>query len=91
LNAKNRVNNYGRQYHLLELSGGRTQIRTGIKTIVINHDIEKVSQAWYDWTMRGELIQVAFPFLDNSEREFLITAMTPEEWDSLFSELDEDE
>jgi hypothetical protein len=33
------------------------------------------------WSM-GELIQNCFPSLDASEREFLITGITPEEWDA---------
>jgi hypothetical protein len=36
--------------------------------------------------MRGERIQIAFMFLTNAEREFLITAITPDEWDEIFKE-----
>ena len=31
----------------------------------------------------GESVQDAFPFLDASEREFLLTGLFPEEWDTL--------
>ena len=31
----------------------------------------------------GELIQNVFPFLSSSEREFLMTGVTPDEWDRL--------
>ena len=36
----------------------------------------------------GSLIQDAFSWLTNGEREFLITGITPEEWDNLFQEED---
>jgi hypothetical protein len=31
----------------------------------------------------GELIQDVFPFLSQSEREFIVTGTTQDEWDSL--------
>ena len=34
----------------------------------------------------GGLIQDAFPFLSPGEREFLMTGITPEEWDSIFGD-----
>lgn len=38
------------------------------------------------WQQGDELIQVALPHLSPDEREFLMTGMTPEVWDSLFDE-----
>lgn len=32
----------------------------------------------------GELIQIAMPNLSANDREFLMTGITPEEWDSAF-------
>lgn len=34
----------------------------------------------------GILIQDAFPFLKENEREFLITGITEEEWNSMFDD-----
>ena len=34
----------------------------------------------------GELIQVAFPNLTEDEREYILTGITKDEWDDLFSE-----
>lgn len=34
----------------------------------------------------GELIQNAFPTLNADQREFLITGMSPQEWDKTFGE-----
>lgn len=32
---------------------------------------------------KGALIQHAYPFLTAAQREFLITGMTPEDWDAM--------
>ena len=37
-----------------------------------------------DWRHGGVLIQNALPHLTQDEREFLISGVTPEEWDNLF-------
>jgi hypothetical protein len=36
------------------------------------------------WEDSGELIQNAMPNLTDNEREFLMTGITPEEWDDMF-------
>ena len=38
-----------------------------------------------------QLIQVAFPNLSSSEREFLMTGITPTEWNATFGDGDEDD
>ena len=38
-----------------------------------------------------QLIQVAFPNLSSSEREFLMTGITPTEWNDTFGDGDEDD
>jgi hypothetical protein len=43
----------------------------------------------YDW-VNGASIQDAMPQLSAEEREFLMTGITQVEWDSLFSETEED-
>ena len=35
---------------------------------------------------KGELIQNVFTNLSDNEREFLMTGITPEEWDQVFGE-----
>ena len=35
-------------------------------------------------------IQEVFPYLSDDDREFLISGTTPEEWDSLFGDIDEE-
>tara|TARA_R100000700_G_scaffold41284_1_gene61357 strand:+ start:12333 stop:12527 length:195 start_codon:yes stop_codon:yes gene_type:complete len=48
---------------------------------VTNEQIER----WQD----GELIQNVFPHLSPSEREFLISGVTPEEWDVVNEDMEE--
>jgi hypothetical protein len=38
----------------------------------------------------GELIQEIFPDLSASDREFILTGITDEEWNNLFEEDDDD-
>ena len=38
------------------------------------------------WVVPGKRIQDAFPNLSPDEREFLMTGITPQEWDELFGE-----
>ena len=41
------------------------------------------------WLDSGTLVQDAFPQLSDSAREFLISGITPEEWDATFGKGDE--
>lgn len=36
--------------------------------------------------VEGAMIQDAFPFLDAGEREFLMSGITPDEWDRMFGD-----
>jgi hypothetical protein len=59
----------------------RTSRLTG-KTSVMDLNITQVQlDAWVD----GELVQNAMPQLSAEEREFLMTGITPAEWDSVFA------
>jgi hypothetical protein len=53
-------------------------------------DIEPLR--WYDFQMgRLGFAQDAFPNLSADDREFLISGTTPEEWDELFGDWEDDE
>ena len=55
----------------------KTSMLTGIdrtKTFDITYD------QYYAWYTEGELIQNAMPNLSASDREFIMTGMTDEEW-----------
>ena len=43
-----------------------------------------VTQDQLDKWARGELIQIAMPFLTSSQREFIKTGITKEEWSDTF-------
>jgi len=49
---------------------------------ITQDDYNKAEQA----RKEGMLIQDAYPTLSLAEREFLISGVTPEEWDKFFSE-----
>ena len=59
----------------------RTSRLTG-KTSVMDLNITQAQlDAWVD----GELVQNAMPQLSAEEREFLMTGITPAEWNSVFA------
>lgn len=60
----------------------RTSIITGI-TRTLNLDITEEQISAY---MNGALIQKAFPNLTADEREFILTGITAEEWDTMREE-----
>lgn len=45
-----------------------------------------VSQSQLDRWQAGELIQNVMPHVSADDREFLMTGITPEEWDAHFSD-----
>ena len=48
-----------------------------------------VTNEQIDRWQNGELIQNVFPHLSPSEREFLISGVTPEEWDVVNEDMEE--
>jgi len=48
-----------------------------------------VTQEQLDAWRSGTLIQHAMPHLSADEREFIMTGITPEEWDNVFGDEDE--
>ena len=65
----------------------RTSIITGAShTMDINVTLEQIAE----WE-RGALIQDAMPHLSIGEREFIMTGITPEEWETTLTEKEEPE
>ena len=54
------------------------------KKIIVEFQIEQLFISWYEWQIKGKKIQDAFPYLVASEREFLLTGLTNEEWKKIF-------
>jgi hypothetical protein len=55
--------------------------------VIHTKDISMTQDQYDDWLMGADLIQDALPHLSDSEREFLMTGITDEEWDSLADSL----
>lgn len=56
------------------------------RTLLLPITLEQV----FKYEHGGALIQDAFPHLDADQREFLMTGVTAEEWNSLFPEEEEE-
>lgn len=92
----NRQNPMGLRFQLSEYhpsigKGNQTKIHlVGTeKEITVDHPLERISAMWYKWQMGGEMIQDAFKELSPEQREFLMTGITPHEWNEIFSEEEE--
>jgi len=61
---------------------------SGVKHI---RDIKVTNKDLEGWQASGTHIQHYFPHLSADDREFILTGITPEEWDAAFGdEVDED-
>lgn len=63
----------------------RTSMISGVTRTL---DLEISEDEWKSF-MNGTLIQYAFPNISASEREFILSGITSEEWNSEFSDNDE--
>lgn len=64
-------------------------INTSILTGKEHAMLLPVTQEQIDRWQGGELVQDVFPHLDDSQREFLVNGITPEEWGKAFNALEE--
>lgn len=84
------LNTMGLRYVLDELDNDETRIyfydREG-KSIVVKCKYEEMIRRWHKWRHASPSvhIQEAFDNLSNEEREFLITGLTPNEWNKIFN------
>ena len=63
----------------------KTSVMTGEKNEMLLPVTNEQIERWQN----GELIQNVFPHLSPSEREFLISGVTPEEWDVVNEDMEE--
>jgi hypothetical protein len=55
------------------------------KTTTLNLDVTQEQIERFDMRLiTGEYVQTIFPELPKEEREFILTGITPQEWDSIF-------
>ena len=65
----------------------RSQLTGAMNTMDLPVTEDQINQ----WRQSGQLIQRAFPTLTPSQREFLMTGATPEEWDAIIGSEEDDE
>jgi len=61
-----------------------------ISGVIRTMELDITEQQMWNYEMGLGLIQDVFPNLNSSEREFLMTGVTDEEWNSVFGEQEED-
>lgn len=76
----------GIDYTLVSREGEKTEVHRGEKVMIFNAPLSYMVFGWKLWKEGRQLIQNAFPLLTSGEREFLITGITPGEWEKLFAE-----
>lgn len=65
----------------LKLTGMAVFVRRSPFSGKSHRAVMKMTERQYEaWTIDGLLIQNAFPHLTAEEREFLMTGITPEDW-----------
>jgi hypothetical protein len=85
-----RINPMGLRFDFFKENEKQTRAVHNKKIVILDMDIETFSQCYYNWQMRSQFIQVAFADLPASQREFLMTGITPAQWDEIWKEKDED-
>jgi len=62
----------------------RVSAMTGIENEMEINEEREVIEDWMENRHQRPLIQKAFPSLTKEEREFMLTGVTPEEWQGAF-------
>ena len=65
----------------------KSQLTGSTNTMDIDVTVEQIQ----NWQKSGKLVQEVFPNLTAAEREFLMTGITPEEWDRLVASPEDEE
>lgn len=64
--------------------------RSMLSNVVHTREVPVTQEQLDHWVNSNDLIQKVFPDLSQDDREFLMTGIIPEEWDSMFNDLDDD-
>ncbi len=62
-----------------------------VHTAEFNMDHKEFTARYNAWASRSALIQHAFDNLNEDEREFIMTGYTPDDWNRMFPDTDEQE
>ena len=58
---------------------GKTRIEVQDPVSGVIHTVTVLTPDYNNW-VKGQMVQVAFPYLTSDEREALVTGFTPETW-----------
>ena len=85
-----RISPRGLEFTLTEINANQTLVldERG-NSATINMPIAEMSRKWYKWQMRSLPIQEVFRELSADQREFLLTGITPEQWNAIFEDEEE--
>lgn len=79
-------NRMGVSYTVTSTGPVEVEVKVNSKKLAVRASIQQMEEGWIRWTVQGNMVQDAFPFLSSSEREFLMTGITDDEWDQLFKD-----
>lgn len=63
--------------------------RSSVTGIVRTFDLDITIEQYNRWNNTRALIQDVFPHLSADDREFILSGITPDEWDAHFGEMGE--
>lgn len=75
-----------REHTINPIGDGEIEVRIGNKTMTFECTKDLYLRGYVAY-QQGVLMQDAFPFLKASEREFLISGTTPQEWEEMYAEV----
>jgi hypothetical protein len=76
----------GISYTITSTGPMEVAVKVNSKKLAVQASIQQMEEGWIRWTVQGNMVQDAFPFLSSGEREFLMTGITDDEWDQLFKD-----
>lgn len=81
-----RENRLGMKYLIREVSRKEIviQLKGTDKAILVNNFMQVILAGWYKWQVLDQRIQEAFAFLNDDEREFILSGLMPDEWNKIF-------
>lgn len=86
-----RENRLGMKYLIREVGYREIviQLKGTDKAFLIKSPMQVILAAWYKWQILDQRIQEAFAFLNDDEREFILSGLTPDDWNRIFKNEDE--
>jgi hypothetical protein len=80
-----RKNRFGMEFTITETGPMTVNVKHVDDTVEFHASMSQMENGWYKWLVHGFMVQDAFQFLSSSEREFIMSGITPTEWNRMFS------